>query len=220
MDGIPSNHRLAERELIKLVRDGEWKIHPDGSIWRFKVRGGNRYTGMSQLRSCAPRRVEKRLPAGYLMVRAMRGSKRVCGLAHRLVWQHFNGDIPPGLTVNHKNGIKDDNRPENLELVTGSEQAKHSHRNGLRDQHGQRNPAAKLADNQVAQIRLAYDQGGHDMQGLAERFGVSSQQISRIVRGQQRPKQGGPVSHADLRHIASGRDPVTGRFICAGRTRP
>jgi hypothetical protein len=30
MDGLPSNHRLAERELIKLVQEGEWIIKPDG----------------------------------------------------------------------------------------------------------------------------------------------------------------------------------------------
>ena len=107
------------------------------------------------------------------MVRAMRDGRRICGLAHRLVWQHVHGDIPAGLTVKHKNGLKDDNRPENLELATISEQAKHSHRSGLRDQHGEKNPSVKLTDNAVAQIRLAYDQGGHDMQALAERFGVS-----------------------------------------------
>lgn len=216
MDGIPANHRLAERELIKLVREGEWAVYQDGSIWRHKVRHGLRYSGMSQLTHCRPRRIEKRMPTGYLMVRAMRDHKRVVGLAHRLVWQHFYGDIPPGMTVNHKNGLKDDNRPENLELSTPSEQAKHSHRSGLRDQHGQRNPAAKLSDNQVAQIRLAYDQGGHDMRALADRFSVSFQAVSKIVRGQRRRKQGGPIADSDQRH-AGPRDPATGKFISKAR---
>jgi hypothetical protein len=147
----------------------------------------------------------------------MTGAKRYHALAHRLVWQHVYGDIPPGMTVNHKNGLKDDNRIENLELSTPSEQVKHSHRSGLRDQHGEKNPAAKLTDNQIAQIRLAYDQGGHDMQALADRFGVRFQTISKIVRGQRRRKQGGPLAHTDQRHLNSERDPKTGRFCAAGR---
>lgn len=42
---------------------------------------------------------------------------------HRLVWINHNGAIPEGSVVHHKNGIKDDNRIENLELMTLSEHA-------------------------------------------------------------------------------------------------
>lgn len=42
---------------------------------------------------------------------------------HRLVWTNHNGAIPEGSVVHHKNGIKDDNRIENLELMTLSEHA-------------------------------------------------------------------------------------------------
>lgn len=28
MDGMPTNHRLAERKLIKLISDGEWQVNP------------------------------------------------------------------------------------------------------------------------------------------------------------------------------------------------
>lgn len=203
MDRVPSNHRLAERQLIVLVRDGEWEIRIDGSIWRV----GRSRSGPSRFG-----RVEKRLPSGYLMVRAMRGGARIVGLAHRLVWQHVNGDIPPGMTINHVNGLKDDNRPENLVLSSCREQIRHAHRSGLLDQHGQNNPAAKLTNNQVAQIRNAYAGGGHTMKELAMRFGVTFQTISKIVRGKRRPKQGGPVAEHDQRRCTSERDPVTGRF--------
>lgn len=81
MDTIPANHRLAERKLIALVRDGEWEINPDGSIWRVAMRRGGRH-GV-RLIPCARRRVEKKMPSGYLLVRAMRDGIRVTGLAHR-----------------------------------------------------------------------------------------------------------------------------------------
>jgi len=212
MARIPSNHRLAERDLIKLVHDGEWEIDPDGSIWRVCIRTGDSRGG-TRLTPCKRRRVEKLLPSGYLMVRAMRGGRRVCGLAHRLVWQHFKGDIPEGMTVNHDNGIRDDNHPNNFVLATYSDQAKHAHGTGLLDQHGQRNPAAKLTDNQIAQIRLAYASGRYTMDVLAKRFGVSFQHISKLVRGQRRPKQGGPISGEDQRHSVCERDQKTGRFV-------
>lgn len=45
-------------------------------------------------------------------------------LTHRLVWEVFNGKIPENMLINHKNGIKNDNRLENLELVTHQENMK------------------------------------------------------------------------------------------------
>lgn len=37
---------------------------------------------------------------------------------HRLVWIYHHGPIPDGMTINHRNEVKDDNRIENLELLT------------------------------------------------------------------------------------------------------
>ncbi|GJD72606.1 hypothetical protein CFIICLFH_0823 [Methylobacterium goesingense] len=140
------------------------------------------------------------------------GRRIHCG-AHRLVWQHLHGDIPEGFEINHDNGLKDDNRPRNLLCGTGGENVKHAHRGGLIDQHGQKNPSAKLTDSQVAQIRLAYDKGGFTMEQLAARFGVRHQTVSKIVRGERRPKQGGPVSPGDHRHLATRRDPSSGQLL-------
>lgn len=47
---------------------------------------------------------------------------------HRLVWESFNGAIPEGYVVDHKNGDKKDNRLENLQLLTWSENATKYHR--------------------------------------------------------------------------------------------
>jgi hypothetical protein len=143
MSSAPSNHRQAERMLIRLVRDGRWTIDEGGRIWK---RSGSR--------------AEKPLTSGYMMVRAMIGGKRVCGLAHRLVWQHFSGDIADGLVINHRNGKKYDNRPCNLEVVTYSENMKHARRVlGVASQKGQLNPASKLTPGDVAEIRAARQRG-------------------------------------------------------------
>ena len=51
--------------------------------------------------------------------------------AHRVVAETFFG-LAEGMTVNHKNGDKRDNRVENLEYVTAGENTTHSFRTGGR----------------------------------------------------------------------------------------
>ena len=40
------------------------------------------------------------------------------GYEHRKVWENAYGAIPDGLVIDHINGKKDDNRIENLQLLT------------------------------------------------------------------------------------------------------
>jgi len=40
---------------------------------------------------------------------------------HRIIYEMFNGPIPEGMDIDHINGVRDDNRIENLRVVTRSE---------------------------------------------------------------------------------------------------
>ena len=51
---------------------------------------------------------------------------------HRIVWEAANGLMPEGYIIHHVNGIKDDNRLENLQAMP---RAKHNHRH---DDHDRR----------------------------------------------------------------------------------
>jgi len=42
-------------------------------------------------------------------------------LVHRLIWIYHNGDIPDKFQIDHINGIRHDNRIENLRLVTNTQ---------------------------------------------------------------------------------------------------
>ena len=44
-------------------------------------------------------------------------------LAHRIIWEAFNGKIPDGMQIDHFNTIRNDNRLDNLRLVSNKENA-------------------------------------------------------------------------------------------------
>ena len=63
----------------------------------------------------------KQMKDGYLMAHLSKNGKSKHYLVHRLVWEAFNGPVPDGLEINHINEDKTDNRLENLNLMTPSE---------------------------------------------------------------------------------------------------
>lgn len=68
--------------------------------------------------------------SGYLHVNVSHGGKARMTPVHQIVADAFIGDRM-GVTVNHINGIKSDNRPDNLEYLTNSDNMRHAHRTGL-----------------------------------------------------------------------------------------
>lgn len=75
---------------------------------------------------------------------------------HRLIAETWIGEIPPKMTVNHKDGDKKNNHVDNLEIVTYSENSIHAYNNGLnklKPMPGEMHPRSKTNDREVAQIR-------------------------------------------------------------------
>lgn len=56
--------------------------------------------------------------AGYYTVQLSRKSKYKHYLVHRLIWEAFNGPIPKGMVINHKDENKLNNRLDNLEICS------------------------------------------------------------------------------------------------------
>lgn len=178
---LPAN---VEEAAYMGVEMGELEIDEEGQVWRVAARRWSRWTGTTRSIPCKRRRAEK--PSGdYLQVRVMIDLKRANALAHRLVWRHFNGPIPDGLTINHKDGHKVNNRPDNLELATYSEQAIHAREVlGKCGQKGEKNNNAKLSDANAELIRIRRE-NGEDLKSIARDFMISDKTVSKIALRQR-----------------------------------
>ena len=71
-----------------------------------------------------------RLPKGYLVVTLMSRGVEYKRYVHRIVAEAFHG-MREDLQVNHIDGDKQNNRPENLEWVSVTENIRHAFRIGL-----------------------------------------------------------------------------------------
>jgi hypothetical protein len=114
---------------------------------------------------------------GYSLVVFCKNGKIKTFTVHRLVAKAF---IPNPLnkpSVNHINGIKQINRPSNLEWCTTSENNYHAYKLGLKEaKKGETHFNHKLTKADVVRIRVS----SLKLKDLAKMFNVSFQLISAI----------------------------------------
>ena len=58
---------------------------------------------------------------GYLQMLVAEDGKHNSEYIHRFIWQAFNGEIPDGLTIDHIDNNPANNRLDNLQLLTNTE---------------------------------------------------------------------------------------------------
>ena len=118
---------------------------------------------------------------GYVKRVLSKNGKNSYFTEHRLVAISFIDNPDDKATVNHINGIKTDNRVENLEWCTNKENTHHSIAIGLQDQKGIKHHKCKLTEEQVLEIRkIGFSQ---TRMSLSKKYGVSRTNILGIIRG-------------------------------------
>lgn len=117
--------------------------------------------------------------------------QRKCWAVHRLICLTFFGEDEKRSIVNHKNGIKKDNRLSNLEWTTYTGNAYHAIRKGLRvSLKKSEHPNAKLSVQEVIRIRKIRNDEKLTYQQISEMFNVSVGHVHRLIKGLQWKAEG------------------------------
>lgn len=122
---------------------------------------------------------------GYHM--ASFGNRKIA--VHRLVAEAFLPTPDEQVvyqTVNHIDGDKLNNKPENLEWASYKHNNDHARSSGLNRQHGQNTNLSKYADQLVAALKRVNHEYAPSSAKLADLFDMSESNVKDILRGKSR----------------------------------
>lgn len=143
-----------------------YDIRTDGTIWTIITETGRISVSKTW-------RLAGHIKDGYVEISFKSKKLR----AHRIVYAKYKGELSPDLMVNHKDGIRGNNHPDNLELDTQSHNNYHRYRE-LRKPPVMGNVV--LSWEVVRVIRMMYD--GHvTLKRLSAQFNISKGHASQIV---------------------------------------
>lgn len=120
---------------------------------------------------------------GYLRVSLTKNGKSKLTCVHRIVMTSFLGNSD--MQVNHKNGIRNDNRLCNLEYCTGSQNILHAVKRGtIKPATSETCNFRKLTTAQVLEIKkILKEKNYKNYEEIANKYGVYKTTIGLIKRG-------------------------------------
>jgi len=163
------------------------RIKMENEIWK-KVDGFDFYevSNHGRIKSFYNKREiirkQQKRKDGYLHLNIVVSGNRKKILSHRFIAFAFLENPLNKKEVNHINGIKTDNRVENLEWSTRSENEKHAFSSGLKQaKKHESHPVSKLTNEQVLYIKKNYKKGNGAE--LGRMFSVTKGTINKIIKG-------------------------------------
>lgn len=125
----------------------------------------------------------------YLNVSLSKNSNSKTITIHRLVATTFMENEDKTKQVNHRNGIKSDNRIENLEWVTASENLKHAYKNGLKKVNNWQKEFLANEGRKLGKRILQYDLQGNlikewdSIREIERQLGICNSAITHCCKG-------------------------------------
>lgn len=158
---------------------GLYKISKSGRIYSVeRTRLGKARKSIAKVRG---RYLKPSSARGYPMVGLYKDSASKKYTIHKLMCTTFMGGVPIGMQVNHKNGVKTDNRLRNLEIVSPGYNTRHAWKAGLcRRVVGEDNSNSKLKTKDVRYIKRLLRQGVSQCE-IGRRFGRNPVTIWHIA---------------------------------------
>lgn len=144
---------------------------------------------------------------GYVYYNLRKDNKTHKGYIHQLMGQAFNPNPDNKPEVNHENGIKTDNRPENLTWATHAENMEHARRTGLWDVERSMAAAREACRREV--YWYEEDRTFYTAAEAAEYFGVSRSTITLCCQGKSHRVKGNHLCYAeDIDHFRRNIDNI------------
>lgn len=168
--------------------EGLYLIDSLGNVVSLPRQQGSRFVNQYKIISTKINRL------GYKEVALSKDGKTKTVLLHRLIAKHFIDNPNNYPCVNHKNGIKTDNRLENLEWCTRSYNTKHAYDNNLGGFRDFANAGIEAMNkhSQYVVIRLIAPDGSelvfNGASDAAAYLGTNRDEVTRAIRKNQRVK--------------------------------
>lgn len=154
--------------IYELLQDPNYEVRDDGTVWTRVTRTGKISADDVWRQAGTSRR-------GYTSIRYRNKSLQL----HRVIYAKFHGPLENDLVVNHidDNGLN--NRPENLELVTQSQNNFHRFRpnDGKPAVMGNKVLSWKIVRD-IRELRFGQ---GWTLSAIGEKFDISKGHVSDII---------------------------------------
>lgn len=151
--------------------EGKYEANENGQIRTLNYKGSN-----GRIEVFKPAKDAK----GYLRTALVINGKAKTIKVHRVIAETFVSNPLNKPQVNHINGVKDDNRAENLEWVTNRENVVHAYENNLVNlKSGESHHRSKYSNELIEKAYSEY-LSGTPKRELARKYGFSRSVFRRV----------------------------------------